>query len=110
MAKLTFFSMAYILSKRLDSVGCKDFRHRRGSGTSHFPGNPCIGEAPGQACRRHVCKEYRQHAHIHDLEQLGWQAQGQVRWLLDKCDWGAAVAGALRVAKSLSISSRIALS
>jgi hypothetical protein len=35
---------------------------------------------------------------------------GQVRWLLDKCDWGAAVAGALRVAKSLSISSRIALS
>ena len=34
----------------------------------------------------------------------------QVRWLLDKCDWGAVTAGALRAAKSLSISSRIALS
>jgi hypothetical protein len=37
-------------------------------------------------------------------------AVGQVRWLLDKCDWGAVAAGALRVAKSLSVSSRIALS
>jgi len=36
--------------------------------------------------------------------------QGQVRWLLDKCDWGAVAAGALRAAKSLSISSWIALS
>ena len=35
---------------------------------------------------------------------------GQVRWLLDKCDWGAVAAGALRAAKSLSTSSRIALS
>ena len=35
---------------------------------------------------------------------------GQVRWLLDKCDWGAVAAGALRAAKSLSISSWIALS
>jgi hypothetical protein len=37
-------------------------------------------------------------------------AAGQVRWLLDKCDWGAVAAGALRAAKSLSISSWIALS
>jgi hypothetical protein len=34
----------------------------------------------------------------------------QVRWLLDKCDWGAVTAATLRAAKSLSISSRIALS
>ena len=35
---------------------------------------------------------------------------GQVRWLLDKCGWGAVVAGALRAAKSSSMSSRTALS
>ena len=35
---------------------------------------------------------------------------GQVRWLLDKCDWGAVAAGALRAAKAVSISSLIALS
>ena len=37
-------------------------------------------------------------------------ASGQVRWLLDKCGWGAVVAGALRAAKSSSMSSRTALS